>query len=324
MPVFPLFVQDISIHALHEEGDAKKPPPPVLMLLFLSTPSTRRATTFLAVSGYRRRYFYPRPPRGGRPGPRITVLPGPQNFYPRPPRGGRPGRSHDLHAVGSHFYPRPPRGGRLVSWLLLLYSVLISIHALHEEGDLLSSSQLRPSPSISIHALHEEGDSIVSRSGPKIRDFYPRPPRGGRPDASKPGRDGSPISIHALHEEGDHAASAQAMYDYGFLSTPSTRRATFGTDKRKTSRLFLSTPSTRRATPGLPLLCMSASISIHALHEEGDTGRVCCNQRQTGYFYPRPPRGGRRKVRFATRSFRIFLSTPSTRRATSCWVEIAS
>ena len=57
---------------------------------------------------------------------------------------------------------------------------------------------------------------------------------------------------------------------------------------------FLPTPSTRRATgapeqgPGLN------SISTHALHEEGDwlpAGPDWC----TRYFYPRPPRGGRRE-----------------------------
>ena len=33
-------------------------------------------------------------------------------FYPRPPRGGRPVRLPCLHCPGYYFYPRPPRGGR--------------------------------------------------------------------------------------------------------------------------------------------------------------------------------------------------------------------
>ena len=33
------------------------------------------------------------------------------------------------------FYPRPPRGGRQLFALLLFGHILISIHALREEGD---------------------------------------------------------------------------------------------------------------------------------------------------------------------------------------------
>ena len=78
---------------------------------------------------------------------------------------------------------------------------------------------------------------------------------------------------------------------------------------------FLSTPSARRAT-WLPLVwCPCVGISIHALREEGDgsnqrrnsiniisihalreEGDLCRSTRCGSplYFYPRPPRGGRR------------------------------
>ena len=59
-------------------------------------------------------------------------------------------------------------------------------------------------PDISIHALREEGDSLLLRClCVRPADFYPRPPRGGRPGgaAAADGKDG--ISIHALREEGD-------------------------------------------------------------------------------------------------------------------------
>src|SRR5699024_8665290 len=57
-------------------------------------------------------------------------------------------------------------------------------------------------------------------------------------------------------------------------------------------------------------------ISTHALREEGDTGP----RSTTGtisYFYPRPPRGGRRKRRWKNAALWRFLPTPSARRATS-------
>ena len=101
----------ISIHALREEGDASKCQH--LMFDF---------------------YFYPRPPRGGRPEGRLSsasdrsvflstpsarrattgrasILSEAINFYPRPPRGGRL-RGTNGTRCGTHFYPRPPRGGR--------------------------------------------------------------------------------------------------------------------------------------------------------------------------------------------------------------------
>ena len=57
--------------------------------------------------------------------------------------------------------------------------------------------------------------------------------------------------------------------------------------------LFLSTPSARRAT-----------LLIPSNHLEGE------------YFYPRPPRGGRRSASSSMTASSIFLSTPSARRAT--------
>ena len=60
------------------------------------------------------------------------------DFYPRPPRGGR----RSLWAYGMEtsrdFYPRPPRGGRPSDLYDAGVGVLISIHALREEGDILS------------------------------------------------------------------------------------------------------------------------------------------------------------------------------------------
>ena len=59
----------------------------------------------------------------------------------------------------------------------------------------------------------------------------------------------------------------------------------------------------------------AADISIHALREEGDSkmyGRTV----NDNDFYPRPPRGGRRRHRPCREAAGLFLSTPSARRAT--------
>ena len=127
------------------------------------------------------------------------------------------------------------------------------------------------SNAISIHALREEGDCPPQKRHGPTANFYPRPPRGGRP-ALPPGLS-SPryISIHALREEGDGAAVRVLALHSQFLSTPSARRATCNVDNLvvglinfyprpprggrpamnasiKAIELFLSTPSARRAT----------------------------------------------------------------------------
>ena len=59
------------------------------------------------------------------------------------------------------------------------------------------------------------------------------------------------------------------------------------------SSRFLSTPSARRATSVLAGERHMEVISIHALREEGDYV-ISGLSRLFFYFYPRPPRGGRR------------------------------
>ena len=125
------------------------------------------------------------------------------------------------------------------------------------------------------------------------RYFYPRPPRGGRRHADYTGPSPSSISIHALREEGDLMMLCSSISAILFLSTPSARRATARGYNVKEHR----------------------AISIHALREEGDAG-LLLNWTKTTDFYPRPPRGGRRRCCQRKRTTMRFLSTPSARRAT--------
>ena len=151
--------------------------------------------------------------------------------------------------------------------------LIISTHALREEGDPYSaSSSVRaiflPTPSarratflypgpkvakqtISTHALREEGDLVILAIS---SDSF--------------------ISTHALREEGDHWQSWLYRFRYLFLPTPSARRATV--IRLKSFPVFL--------------------ISTHALREEGDGHRRPVGS-EFQDFYPRPPRGGRLHVR---------------------------
>ena len=124
-------------------------------------------------------------------------------------------------------------------------------------------------------------------------DFYPRPPRGGRPtDDHPPGRPFQ-ISIHALREEGDVGADAIIGVRFQFLSTPSARRAT------RSDRWAGTRPA----------------ISIHALREEGDCFPHCAFI--VLLLFLSTPSARRATLSMAWTHLPFgFLSTPSARRAT--------
>ena len=212
----------------------------------------------------------------------------------------------------------------------------ISIHALREEGDMLTlfavadvavflstpSARRATSPArsgerfhlaISIHALREEGDRELRSSEVSPANFYPRPPRGGRRLINVLDSSLEPISIHALREEGDAPVPSRGRGVTVFLSTPSARRATTPPFLFwRTFRHFYPRPPRggRRRPPSN--LKRSKDISIHALREEGDPCNLTIeviDQRE--HFYPRPPRGGRQAQLVNGVQQTIFLSTPS-------------
>ena len=129
--------------------------------------------------------------------------------------------------------------------------MIISIHALREEGDLQAGDDDR-ALGISIHALREEGDRPCASLSPRRRNFYPRPPRGGRPHT------------YALK-----------YYLFEFLSTPSARRAT-GRDAHKPPRRGISIHALREEGDEVRRMAVNTySIFLstpHALREEGDVG----------------------------------------------------
>ena len=169
--------------------------------------------------------------------------------------------------------------------------------------------------SISIHALREEGDAAACWQQSGWTDFYPRPPRGGRPILPSPARGEVEISIHALREEGDSpflARRSTSEYFYprpprggrlvairsdngilNFYPRPPRGGRRYKLILSGTPVQFLSTPSARRATRFRVSPGAGSHISIHALREEGDRLR-----------------GGGKRAPVQ------FLSTPSARRAT--------
>ena len=237
-------------------------------------------------------YFYPRPPRGGRP--HIVGLPSKNRvisihalreegdygrfsqlvkvikFLSTPSARRATTARPASRSCAKNFYPRPPRGGRRTNQAICqLGYQFLSTPSARRATSLVFTIHIEQR--ISIHALREEGDCPHPRCQAAADDFYPRPPRGGRPFPPPSGMSAKRISIHALREEGDPVFWYRPRSVLEFLSTPSARRAT------RIRRWDSITQS---------------------------------------YFYPRPPRGGRHGVRRLDGKAQGFLSTPSARRAT--------
>ena len=192
---------------------------------FLSTPSARRATVRFGRFHRHADHFYPRPPRGGRLYVGPSILGYIQKFLSTPSA-----RRATAHAA--------VRIDRLLRFL--------STPSARRATNTIRLDTLLDQ--ISIHALREEGDSCAKAHGADGKNFYPRPPRGGRRLRHISPTQTHAISIHALREEGD-------------ISYPSFLDNSF---------IFLSTPSARRATCLTVLVQHGFEISIHALREEGD------------------------------------------------------
>ena len=240
--------------------------------------------------------------------------------------------AHHCH----NFYPRPPRGGRryvqeFAAWVRRFLSTPSARRATFFSGGVFYWDEFLSTPSarratpglcpdaqagrISIHALREEGDQKGEPITIPLNDFYPRPPRGGRPSASpstarRSGFLSTPsarratselpqlalvgaISIHALREKGDVRLSVPRICEVDFYPRPPRGGRHIKKAQEPDNVQFLSTPSARRAT-------------------------LWCSTRfeKPCYFYPRPPRGGRPEINAQQSGGAKFLSTPSARRAT--------
>ena len=124
--------------------------------------------------------------------------------------------------------------------------------------------------------------------------FYPRPPRGGRPGLIAASTMLPQISIHALREEGDPCLWSPTPWQADFYPRP-PRGGRLSLELETDDLMKISIHALREEGDILARLdwVCPKCISIHALREEGDIQRT--------------PEG---------MEIRQFLSTPSARRAT--------
>ena len=288
--------QLISIHALREEGDWRRKWKYGYDGIFLSTPSARRATRRKRRCPAYPRYFYPRPPQGGRRllsgaavvNDRISIhalreegdkqapetTTGGIAFLSTPSARRATRWVCALFSVAGHFYPRPPRGGRQNFFWRSWTRSMISIHALREEGDsgstaskttrktFLSTPSARRATTVFFNL-----DEFAEISIHALREEGD----GRRCVSCQPQEQ---ISIHALREEGDKPAhNIRRHSDKHFYPRPPRGGRRLAGDALRVLGIFLSTPSARRATT-----------------------RARIRRRTITNFYPRPPRGGRHKL----------------------------
>ena len=188
----------ISIHALREEGD----------------------TECICRIHQMHQYFYPRPPRGGRPQDEQYRIDHRADFYPRPPRGGRlPSLCHSQKPF-CDFYPRPPRGGRQGNTAALsVTTIFLSTPSARRATTMCSSSSVT---AVNFYPRPPRGGRR-SRDGHRADDrghFYPRPPRGGRLCGVQRALKNRVISIHALREEGDRRSTRSSRAVQNFYPRP--------------------------------------------------------------------------------------------------------
>ena len=172
-------VGSISIHALREEGD-----------------------TTGCVSWPPRAHFYPRPPRGGRPGSfSCTAYCAEISIHALREEGDR--CNGQCTQDPGYFYPRPPRGGRLWAAYAVGLTAIISIHALREEGDAFFMPWVRALPEF--------------LSTPSARRATRKPALSRNPSLFL----STPSARRATRRSCEDIAA-----EILFLSTPSARRAT--------------------------------------------------------------------------------------------------
>ena len=196
----------ISIHALREEGDPAFPSQP-------------------SAAGY----FYPRPPRGGRPHVSFPCFHA--RLFLSTPSARRATPSPSIARMAPLFLSTPSaRRATECFKRRIKPNVFLSTPSARRATP--PRRTVPPFCMISIHALREEGDGGVLGKGHGQKNFYPRPPRGGRQIVKAKMTLTMEISIHALREEGDEPFIVQITASSLFLSTPSARRATNGHGRR--------------------------------------------------------------------------------------------
>ena len=259
-------------------------------------------------------------------------------FYPRPPCGGRRRNTSRAWSRWTDFYPRPPCGGRRDDVGLFVEAERISIHV-PLAGDDASHTSASASHCISIHVPLAGDDGSPAAAARPFPDFYPRPPCGGRhiPQGLAIGIEKFLSTSPLRGTTGEAIVPGRDVNK--FLSTSPLR----GTTGKRGFNSVHSTISIHVPLAGddwfsftivvdnlyfyprppcggrrLPVNASCAPLGFLSTSPlRGTTRAVRHVKEQSAYFYPRPPCGGRPFVLTMPVPPSRFLST-SPLRGTTC------
>ena len=174
----------------------------------------------------------------------------------------------------------------------MMLSLVISTHALREEGD-VEGLMLSPDCEISTHALREEGDRGQSRWLYPLVQFLPTPSARRATLKRRLAAVPKVISTHALREEGDQLAPQQRRVE-SQISTHALREEGDPARSKAAARTRISTHALREEGD----IRTTANINTENIFLPTPSARRATEGKAVGFthwfnFYPRPPRGGR-------------------------------
>ena len=149
-----------------------------------------------------------------------------------------------------YFNPRPPRGGRPIAYKPYCHGYLLFQSTPPARGATIDGMVITVLDDISIHAPREGGDEARRRKTTRSNNFNPRPPRGGRRNAS-----------------------STAPSRHQFQSTPPARGATLTVLHAEHRAQFQSTPPARGATTRQPDISATYDRDFNPRPPRG--GRLC-------------------------------------------------
>ena len=292
-PLLALLVKaGISIHAPREGSDALHLLTTGYSVRFLSTLPARGATQPHNVpSGGTAKFLSTLPARGatkrdatlaksalflstlparGATRRSSRRLPPHTNFYPRSPRGERRSCGCATRSSRKYFYPRSPLGERQPKHVKTgkrggFLSTLPARGATRILADLFVDNE------ISIHAPREGSDLLITDMVLPSCYFYPRSPRGERPDKVAVGEITLKF-LSTLPARGATQRRPPAPPAERFLSTLPARGATISPPSLGVAGGFLSTLPARGATRVRQAQAVKRpQISIHAPREGSDS-----------------------------------------------------
>ena len=311
------YALDISIHAPRVGGDPASTTWTSIRGRFQSTPPVWGATRDMQLlnAGI---IFQSTPPVWGATG-RLTTLEASVKFQSTPPVWGATlhaahpevpelfqstppvwgaTSNHCFRAENPTFQSTPPVWGATVLPKQEPLATYISIHAprvggdLHLDGHLGLEQHFNPRPPCG-------GRPDASRPRHPPPDFNPRPPCGGRREPIFHADEEEGISIHAPRVGGDFSMKARYEAAEEFQSTPPVWGATCAvTGDRNVTLHFNPRPPCGGRPGSMPSLPSEKAIFQSTPPVWGATIQSRLPPINRRYFNPRPPCGGRRIVLF--------------------------